>query len=146
MKERAQFRYNDEGVDKLINELISTDESLKNYYLESLKEEYSDGDPTRLFYVDIENISRYIVECVKKGETDFLDKLFERVEYIISNCDSDVETLMVVGLFEGIQNIGGREIDYYSGFNRWLRPTSKIKWDNLIDGWEGTDWRKRSTG
>jgi hypothetical protein len=138
-----KFKYNDEGVDKLINELISTDDSLKAYYQERFKEDYSDGNSTRLFYLDIAHISRYIVDCVKKGQTDFFDRLFEKVEYIILDCDKDVENLMVVGLFEGIQNVGGQEINYYIGFNKWLKPTSKIKWDDLIDSWEGTDWRKR---
>ena len=44
-------------------------------------------------------------------------------------------------MFEGIQNVGGPEIDYYNSFDLWLQPTSKKKWDELIDFWEGKEWR-----
>lgn len=146
MIRESRFKYNKDGVDQVINELISVDDSLKHYYLEQFKADYLDGDSTRIFYMDIAHISRYVVECTKTGKTDFFDKLFDKVEYVISDCDTDVENLIVVGLFEGIQNIGGQEIDYYFGFNKWLRPTSRIKWESLIDAWEGIDWRKGKGG
>lgn len=137
--------YTEREVDNVIRELISTDGSLKRYYQKKLKEDYSDGHTTRLIYLDIAHISRYVVECVKTEKTDFFERLFGKIEHIISNCDHDIENLIVVGLFEGIQNIGGQEINYHFGFDKWLSPTSKIKWDNLIDGWEGPEWRKRKT-
>jgi hypothetical protein len=135
--------YTEREVDNVISELISTDDSLKHYYQRKLKEDHSDEYTTRLIYLDIAHTSRYVVECVKTGKTDFFDRLFDKIEHIISNCDNHIENLIVVGLFEGIQNVGGHEINYHFGFDKWLRPTSKNKWDNLIDGWEGPEWRKR---
>ena len=140
----ARFQYNQKDIDEVIRDLISIDSALKDYYVECTKED-AEHDSNRIFYLDIAYISRYVVDCVKTGRTDFFDKLFDKIEYVINNCDTEMENLMVVGLFEGIQNIGGREINYYSGFDKWLRPTSKIKWDNLIDSWEGTDWRKSNS-
>ena len=47
---------------------------------------------------------------------------------------------MIVGLIEGIQNIGGgQKINYWTGFDKWLKPTTKKHWDNLIYSWEGAD-------
>jgi hypothetical protein len=66
---------------------------------------------------------------------------FEKTEEILNHGDADVQNLIIVGLFEGIQNIGGGEIKYHSSFNKWLKPESKLMWDYLIDFWEGTDWR-----
>jgi hypothetical protein len=73
-----------------------------------------------------------------------MNELVTKVEQILTNCDTEIESLIIVGLFEGIQNIGGSEIDYYFGFDNWLLPLSKIKWDNLIDSWEGTDWKNKN--
>ena len=53
-----------------------------------------------------------------------------------------VQELIVIGLFEGIQNIGGSEIDYYRSFDKWLKNNSLKAWRELIDFWEGDDWRK----
>lgn len=139
----ARFNYTENDIDDVINELISVDNSLKDYYTEFYKKEYTDCNPNRRFYSDIASISRYIVHCTKTRKINFFDKFFDKIEHIITHCDSEVENLLVVGLFEGIQNIGGREIDYYFGFDKWLKPTSKAKWDNLIDNWEGKYWRTR---
>jgi hypothetical protein len=96
----------------------------------------------RLDYLDIAEIARFLVDKTKAGQTNFFHDFFKNVELVLSNCDSYVENLIVVGLFEGIQNIGGKDIDYYRGFDKWLRPISKQEWSNLIDNWEGHGWRK----
>jgi len=95
----------------------------------------------RLDYFEIAEIARFLVEKIKAGQTSFFNDFFNQVELILSNCESYVEDLIVVGLFEGIQNIGGKDIDYHQGFDKWLRPVSKQKWVNLIDSWEGPSWR-----
>ena len=107
-------------------------------------DEYKDNMSERLYYIDIAEISRYLVDKTKAGQPTFFHDFFNQVELILSNCDSYVNDLIVVGLFEGIQNICGNEIDYYRGFDKWLRPKSKQKWNELIDSWEGQDWRKNN--
>lgn len=67
---------------------------------------------------------------------------FKKVEEILQTCDSEIENLIVIGLFESIQNIGGNQINYYSAYDKWLKPLSKSKWEALIDFWEGNHRRK----
>ena len=62
---------------------------------------------------------------------------------MLQSCDNEVETLLVIGLFEDIQNIAGPEGNYYTGFNDWLSPLSKLNWERVIDFWEGIDWRSK---
>ena len=113
---------------------------MRDRFYNYLKSEYQPGEE-RLLYLDIGEVSRHITIDYKKGETTYFSSFFEKVEEILQNCDDQVETLIAVGLFEDIQNILGKEINYYSGFNDWLKPISKSKWDSLIDFWEGIDWR-----
>jgi len=107
-----------------------------NYLLDSYKTlEYTNE---RLAYVDIANIARFIIWKFKSNESDCFDRIFETVEVILKKGDKDTQNLIVVGLFEGIQNIGGwHKVDYYKGFDKWLRPKSKKTWEDLINSWEG---------
>jgi hypothetical protein len=133
-------QYTESNIDKIFSKLISSDNELKLQF-EKYISEYADLND-RLNYIDICEISRYIIDKVLKGETQTLASIFDNVEDILNACDTYTENLIVIGLFEGIQNVGGSKIDYYFGFNKWLKPKSKLKWDALIDSWEGSDWRK----
>jgi len=85
--------------------------------------EYTD-EP--LPYIDIANISRFIVWKFKFGDTSCFDKIFQNAEEILKKGSGMTKNLIIVGLFEGIQNVGGwHKVDYYKGFDNWLRPTSK---------------------
>jgi len=142
ISESSNTTFNKKEIDSVFSLITSTDNQLKEYFDKYLLEEYSNDVSSRLYYIDISEISRFIVNKIKSKQVDFVNDLFIKVEHILSDCDKEVEDLIVVGLFEGIQNTGGSEIDYYHGFDKWLLPISKVKWDNLIDTWEGTDWRK----
>jgi len=133
-------QYTESNIDKIFSKLISSDKELKLQF-EKYISEYADVND-RLNYNDICEISRYIIEKVLTGQTQTLASIFDNVEDILNSCDTYTDNLIVIGLFEGVQNLGGSKIDYYSGFNKWLRPKSKLKWDALIDAWEGGDWRK----
>jgi hypothetical protein len=106
-----------------------------------LKEEYKNDNSIRLNYIDIAEISRLIIAKHEAGQTERFEMFFENVEEILKNCDPEIENLIVIGLFESLQNIGGREINYYSAYDKWLKPVSKLKWFELIDFWEGKKWR-----
>ena len=129
-------------VNNIFERLISTDKALKDEFDNYIKEEYKNEQNERLNYLDIGEISRYLITKLKNGQTEMFHTFFEQVEIILEDCDPEVENLIVIGLFEGIQNIGGQEINYYSSFDKWLKPISKLKWDKLIDSWEGQDWRR----
>ncbi len=132
--------YTESDIDKMFNKLISCDNELMLQFQKYISE-YTDIND-RLNYIDICEISRYIIDKVLKNETHMMPCIFDNVEDILNSCDDYIENLMVIGLFEGIQNIGGDKINYYFGFNKWLQPKSKLKWESLIDSWEGNDWRK----
>jgi hypothetical protein len=106
-----------------------------NYLIDSYKSLEASED--RLTYSDVGNIAHFIVWKYKANETECFDSIFQRAEQILEHGDSSTKGLIIVGLFEGIQNIGGwHEIDYYKGFDKWLRPQSKKAWDEIIEFWE----------
>ena len=121
--------------------LSNSCKDLKANYNNYLLYQYDTVQPTkddRLSYVEIGNISNFIVWKVKNNATKCLDKIFENAEMILQKGDETTKNLIVVGLFEGVQNVAGwHKIDYYNGFDKWLRPESKIAWDELIKFWEG---------
>jgi len=134
-------------IDRVFSALTSTDKELRDHFDKYLNDEYDDDFSERLNYLDIAEIARFIVDSVKADQTSFFQLLFTQVELILLKCDSYVNDLIIFGLFECIQNnCSYKEIDYYHGFNKWLNPLSKQKWDGLIDRWEGTDWREKSAG
>jgi hypothetical protein len=136
--------FNQNNIDKVFSALISSDEELRNHFDNYINEEYDEEFSERLYYLDIAEISRFLIARVKTGQTGFFQDFFAQVEIIFSKCDSYVDELIVIGLFESLQNNCGHEgIDYYQGFNKWLNPVSKQNWDDLIDGWEGKNWREK---
>ncbi|GAB3638517.1 hypothetical protein GCM10027422_41070 [Hymenobacter arcticus] len=134
-------------VDRFFLALTSTDKELRDHFDKYLHDEYDEEFPERLSYLDMAEIARFLIDRVEAGQTNFFQDLFTQMEIILLNCDSYVNELMIIGLFESIQNnCGHKKIDYHQGFDKWLNPISKQKWDVLIDFWEGIDWREKSTG
>lgn len=121
--------------------LASADNELKEYFDNYISDEYKIDEVERLDYIDIGEIARFILTKFKAGKYETLKVLFDKVEILLIDCDTEIENLIVVGLFESLQNICGTETDYHYVFNPWLRPISKEKWDKLIDSWEGIEWR-----
>ncbi|NML65700.1 hypothetical protein HHL22_10835 [Hymenobacter sp. RP-2-7] len=131
-------------INKVFVALTSTDEELRNYFSKYIHNEYDDDLSERLYYLDIAEIARFLVDKVEMEQTIFFQDLFAQIEVILSKCDSYVDELVVFGLFESIQNnCSHRATDYYYSFDKWLHPISKQKWDGLIDRWEGEDWRDK---
>lgn len=135
---KIQFTYSD--LDKVYDSLLSTNKELRAFFDKYLEDEYESNKSLMLHYFDIAEIGKFLIAKLKNEEIEMFNLFFQKVEEILKEGDTDVQNLIVFGLFEGIQNVGGREINY-SGFNKWLMPESKLRWDNLIDFWEGTEWR-----
>lgn len=134
MKE-PELRYHESDIENVFQKLILEWDELTDFYNKEVKFDYDDpGD--RLAYIDIGDISRFIVEKKKSGQTKEFEKFFENVEEIMIYGDHYVRELIVIGLFEGIQNIGGSEIDYYRSFDKWLKNNSLKAWRELNDFWE----------
>ena len=136
-----EIKYYQSDIEKVFQKLISNWDELTDFYNSEVKFDYDDPD-NRLAYVDIGDISRFIVDKKKSGDTENFEHFFENVEEIMIHGDQYVQELIVIGLFEGIQNIGGSEIDYYRSFDKWLKLNSLKAWGELIDFWEKDDWRK----
>ena len=141
MPDKPQFTQSE--IENVFQKLVSSDSSMKKYYDAYLLEEYQGDLKERLPYYDIGRIADVIREKYKSNQTDNFDILFNNIEEILQNSDHYVAELIVIGLFEDIQNAGSAELDYYSGFDKWLKPLSKKGWDELIDFWEGTEWRNK---
>jgi hypothetical protein len=137
-EKKIEIKFTENNIEKLFDELFFDNTELKELYEIYSIEKHPENGITN--YCDIEQISYYVVSKIINEQTQNLDKLFDKIENILNSCDNYVENLIVVGLFEGIQNLG--KVEYHFGFNKWLKPISKLKWDKLIDFWEGEDWRK----
>lgn len=138
----VNFRQNQ--IDRVFAVLTSTDKELQKQFDKYLLDEYEDEFSEKLSYLDVAEIARFIVDKIKAGQTSFFPAFFNQIEFILSSCDKYVEELLILGLFEGIQNhCGWDDIDYYHSFDQWLQPLSKQEWDALIDFWEGRDWRMK---
>ncbi len=130
-------KYCESDIEKVFQKLISGWKELTDFYKTEVMFDYEDPND-RLSYVDIGDIARFIVEEKKSGQTENFGQFFTNVEEIIIHGDHYVQELIVIGLFEGIQNIGGWiEIDYYHSFDKWLKNNSLKAWRELIDSWEG---------
>ena len=136
-----EIKYHESEIEQVFQRLISDWNELTDFYNKEVKFDYDDPSE-RLAYIDIGDISRFIVEKKKSGKTENFEIFFENVEEIMVFGDDYAKNLIVVGLFEGIQNIGGSEIDYYRSFDKWLKNNSLKAWRDLIDFWEKDDWRK----
>lgn len=143
-KSYSGSRFNGLQTEILFIELVSVDKHLKKFFKTYLHEEYQGDKAKRLDYIDIAEIGGIIVKKGKLEETEWFQVFFDKVETILNNCDSYVNDLLVVGLFETIQNTCGTSVDYHFYFDQWLGKLSKVKWDELIDKWEGNEWRKNT--
>ena len=138
---KPETEYHQSDIEKVFLKLISNWNEVTDFYNTEVKFDYDDPND-RLAYVDIGDISRFIVEKKKAEQTEKFEIFFENAEEIMIYGEPYVQELIVIGLFEGIQNIGGSEIDYYRSFDKWLKPNSLKAWRELIDFWEKEDWKK----
>ena len=138
---KTKIKYKESEIESVFQKLISDWGELTDFYNKEVKPNHESSEE-RLTYIDISAISRFIVDKKKLEQTEFFDLFFRNVEEILTFADEYVANLIVIGLFEGIQNCGGAEIDYYRSFDKWLKTNSLRAWRDLIDFWEGTDWKK----
>ncbi|ABG58478.1 DUF7674 family protein [Cytophaga hutchinsonii] len=130
-------------IDPALALIISSDPELKARWEQYIENEYNGDVSERLIYSDIRIIIEFIIEKFKANQTESFHIIFTNIENILKSCDKQTMDLITVGIFEGIQNSAGQEIDYYFGFNKWLYTRSGEQWRAVIDFWEGTDWRKK---
>lgn len=96
-----EIKFYESDIEKVFQKLVSNWTELTNFYHEEVKFEYDDPNE-RLPYVDIGDISRFIVEKKKSGQTEQFELFFEQVEELLIHGEPYVQELIVIGLFEGI--------------------------------------------
>lgn len=133
--------YTQSDIEKTFQKLLTNWEELTQFYDAEVRQ-VDESPEDRLVYIDMGEIARFVVDKTLANQTKPFSVFFENVEEILVHGDAFVKNLVVVGLFEGIQNRGGKEIDYYRGFDKWLKNESLKAWRDLIDFWEKDDWRK----
>ena len=134
---KTRFHYND--INSVFVKLIENCSEFVDLYNTEIKNQ----DPEeRLAYIDIACFGRFIVEKTKNNDSLQFQQFFKNVEHVLTHGDKDVRDFIVVGLFESIQNNCASEIDYHRSFDTWLKNESLKEWRNLIDFWEGKNWRE----
>lgn len=133
--------YIENNIDLVFEKLVSSYPDLKDYFERYQRNEFGDAFEERVSYYDIAMIGSYVKKEVISGEIKDMPKFFSAVEEILNNSDSYVQELIVIGLFESLQN--DRSIDYHNAFNNWLGPKSSSAWKALIEFWEGKQTGKR---
>jgi len=88
-------------------------------------------DETPPWYVGMSELAHYIVESYAQRATEEFPILFGTIENLLQNPDPELENLIVVGLFEDIQNIASHRDCGASPFRRWLGTRSIIAWDEV---------------
>jgi len=97
----------------------------------------------RLVYIDICEITSFIIDKLLKDDTTDFSTFFTRVEKALNQGDESTQNLMVVGLIEGLQNMCADNYNYYTGFDQWLQPKTKKCWDEVIHFWESEESKRK---
>jgi hypothetical protein len=122
------------GVDEVVPLLLKACPALEpdwKKYLEVCGAE----DPGA--YIDAGEIASIVVDLFRRSDTGGLPRLFERAEELLREGDGEARNLVVVGLFEGLQNVASHEPFGYAVFRQWLGPLSAKAWDQLEETWNG---------
>jgi len=138
---KSPIKYQEGEVEDVFQKLISNWGELIKFYNTKVKFDYT-NPKDRLAYLDIAEIAKFVLDKKKAEQTENFETFFENVEAILMDCDTYVKNLVVVGLFEGIQNVDSSKVGYYRSFDQWLKLNSLKEWRNSIDFWEGNSWKK----
>jgi hypothetical protein len=79
-------------------------------------------------------LANHIVDAYEHGSTAQFGRLFSAVESVLQNADSELQSLIGVGLFEDIQNIASHRSFGPAVFRPWLGPSSLMTWDEVDEG------------
>jgi hypothetical protein len=133
------------NIKRAVVEIANSFENLNEYWKNYLKLEYSDYENERNDYMDMSAISGHLISLMQKNDTSDFMMFFASVEKVLNKCDTDTEELIVTGLLESIQNNAiDNKIDISDSFDIWLQQTTKKRWNELIDFWDGK--QQKTTG
>lgn len=134
-------KYQESSIELVFQKLISNWPELEEFYRTQVYFKYENPND-KLVYVDISDIARFVVEKYKTEDFSYFDVFFQNVEEIVLFGNASIQNFIQIGLFESIQNTCSAESGYQRFFDRWLRVNSLKSWRELIDYWEGDEWKK----
>ena len=82
-------------------------------------------------YIGMAELGHYLVESYAAKTTQEFGPLFAAIERQLLAGDSELANLIVVGLFEVIQNVASHQPFGYEVFERWLGPESLVRWRDI---------------
>ncbi|HEY3117569.1 MAG TPA: hypothetical protein VGK54_12570 [Chloroflexota bacterium] len=106
---------------------------------------YADGNPNE-HYNTLGELARWVVSQLRAGELDCLGDLFQELEWLMANAESEARLLIVIGFIEEIQNCC---VSYPTPADRihpdlflpYLGPRTRAAWFDIVNG---PLWRERS--
>ncbi len=92
-------------------------------------------------YSGIDTISVELISALESGQTENFRWLFALIEKYLRDGDQEVQELISYGLIDHMQEGLIRKERKLSAFDTWLRPETKVVWQNMIDVWSLNDKR-----
>lgn len=87
-------------------------------------------------YIYLGEFASYLVELYVAGDTACFTAVFTTVERLAERQDSEILSLLAVGLFEDIQNICSNNGINHHVFLTWLGPKSRELWEEVDLFWK----------
>lgn len=84
-------------------------------------------------YLAMGELADYLVGSFSSGSTEELPAVFALLEQHLESDDLELHNLIVVGLFEVLQNLGSQEPFDLAVFEQWLGPIGTRKWHEIDD-------------
>lgn len=103
-----------------------------------------------IYHVDGGSLATELVDAVLAGADEpWMRRAFEVIERALEAGTEGTRTLVVIGLFEAMQNAVYERADPPDVLDAWLHPASQRAWGDLIESWTGRGirtvaaWRAR---
>lgn len=96
------------------------------------------GESTQDEFSEASLVAHYLIDRVKREETNSFPEIFSIVERGIIEGSDDARDLLVVGLLENLKNFASWQDMDYSIFEPWLGSETHIAWRWLEKKWRGS--------
>ena len=119
--------------EQMLPSLVEVDPAFKPAWLK-FKAEWAD-EPELPLYLVLTTLARHLIAQLERGETARFTAVFDLVERWNVKGDSDVQGAATIGLLEELQNGNLHKATNPSDFKPWLRPKSRLLWDEFNLFW-----------
>ena len=92
-------------------------------------------------YLDVAEFARHLVQLLEADRTEEFPAVFDEVEQLLARDDAGIRSVLVVGLLEGLGNLGANKHDwpFAARFRQWFGPATSAAWDDLHRFWGTSD-------